>query len=118
MIMVSHIKVKAFDGKRPASLSKKVHKYLRSEMGFDGVIITDGMAMDGVMDFVGGDEGKAAVRAINAGNDMLCVTGSYSRTYKAIRSAVRNGTIDESRIDQSVKRILKMKLKRGIIKTK
>ena len=118
MIMISHIKVKAFDGKRPASLSKKVHKYLRSEMGFDGVIITDGMAMDGVMDFVGGDEGKAAVRAINAGNDMLCVTGSYSRTYKAIRSAVRNGTIDESRIDQSVKRILKMKLKRGIIKTK
>ena len=116
MIMVSHIKVKAFDSKRPASLSKKVHKYLRSEMGFDGVIITDGMAMDGIMDFVGGNEGKAAVRAINAGNDMLCVTGSYSRTYKAIRSAVKSGKIDRSRIDRSVKRILKMKLKRGIIK--
>ena len=47
---------------------------------------------------------------------MLCVTGSYSRTYKAIRSAVKSGKIDRSRIDRSVKRILKMKLKRGIIK--
>ena len=115
MIMVSHIKVRAFDGKRPASLSKKVHRYLRKDMDFDGVIITDGLAMDGVMDFVGGDEGKAAVRAINAGNDMLCVTGSYRTTYKAIRDAVKGGKIDRARIDRSVKRILKMKIKRGII---
>ena len=115
MIMVSHVKVNAFDKKRPASLSKKVHKYLRNEMDFDGVIITDGMGMAGILDFVGGDEGEAAVRAIKAGNDMLCVTSNYKVCYKALRKAVKNGEISKSQIDRSVKRILLMKIKRGII---
>ena len=56
MIMVSHNIVDAFDKKYPASLSKKVHKYIRNEMNYDGVIITDGLGMNGVVDFVGGDK--------------------------------------------------------------
>lgn len=116
MIMVSHVKVNAFDSKRPASLSKKVHRYLRNEMGFEGVIITDGLGMAGLTDFAGGDSGKAAVMAVKAGNDMLCVTTSCKTCYKALRNAVKNGEISKAQLDRSVKRILMMKIKRGIIK--
>ena len=115
MIMLSHIKVDAFDRKRPASLSKKVNKYLRNEMGFEGVIITDGLGMAGITDFAGGDPGKAAVMAVKAGNDMLCVTTSSRTCFKAIRSAVKKGEISKAQLDASVRRILLMKIKRGII---
>lgn len=115
MIMMSHVKVNAFDSKRPASLSKKAHNYLRKDMGFQGVIITDDLGMAGILDFAGGDSGKAAVMAVKAGNDMLCVTTDYKVCYRAIRDAVRNGEISRSQLDKSVKRILLMKIKRGII---
>lgn len=116
MIMMSHTIVKAFDNKRPASLSPAVHKYLRKNMDFEGVIITDGLGMDGVTDFVNGNEGKAAVRAVKAGNDMLCVTSDYEECYNAVLKAVRDGTISKAKINNSVRRILRMKIKRGIIK--
>ena len=116
MIMMSHTIVNAFDSKNPTSLSPKAVKYLREEMGFNGVIITDGLAMKGVTNFVGGDQGKAAVRAAKAGNDMLCVTGSYTKCYNALVKAAKNGEIPEDQIDESVRRILRMKIKRGIIK--
>lgn len=114
MIMVSHNIVEAFDKKNPASLSKKVHKYLREELKFDGVIITDGLEMAGVVDFVGGDKGQAAVKSVLAGNDMLCAN-YYKIQYNAVLKAVKDGRIKESRIDSSVKRILIMKLNRKII---
>lgn len=115
MIMVSHNIVNCFDKKNPASLSKKVHKYLRNNMGFDGVIISDGLGMAGVVDFVGGDDGEVAVRAIIAGNDMICAN-DYKAQHKAVLKAVNNGRISQSQIDSSVRRILKLKLKRNIIK--
>ena len=93
MIMVSHNIVDAFDKKHPASLSKKVHKYIRNEMNYDGVIITDGLGMNGVVDFVGGDI-----------------------QYPAVLKAVKDGKIKEKQIDESVKRILILKLNRKIIK--
>ena len=116
MIMVSHTIVNAFDSKRPASLSKKVNNYLRKDMGYDGVVITDGLGMKGITDFVGGDPGKAAVKAVQAGNDMLCVTTSYTKCYSALKAAVKNGSISEAQINESVKRILRMKIRRKIIK--
>ena len=116
MIMVSHTIVSAFDKKNPASLSPAVHKYMRKKMKFDGVIITDGLGMKGVTDFVGGDSGKAAVRAVRAGNDMLCVTTDYSSCRSAIKKAAERGEITQKQIDDSVKRILLMKIRRGIIK--
>ncbi len=115
MVMVSHNIVEAFDKKYPASLSKKVHKYLRDDMGFDGVIISDGLGMAGVIDFVGGNKGQAAVKSVLASNDMLCAS-DYKVQYNAVLKAVKNETIKQSQIDKSVKRILVMKLKRGIIK--
>jgi beta-N-acetylhexosaminidase len=113
MIMVSHNIVKCIDKKNTASMSKKVIKYLREDMGFEGIIITDGLGMAGVRKKYGSDA-KVAVKAVKAGNDMLCTP--YGKTsLKAIKSAVKNGEIDETRIDESVRRILKMKLKYGII---
>lgn len=115
MIMVSHNIVDAFDKKYPASLSKKVHKYIRNEMNYDGVIITDGLGMNGVVDFVGGDKGEAAIKSVLAGNDMLCAN-NYKIQYHAVLKAVKDGKIKEKQIDESVKRILILKLNRKIIK--
>ena len=115
MIMVSHNIVECFDKKNPASLSKKVHNYLRKEMDFDGVIISDGLGMAGVVDFVGGSKSEAAVRSILAGNDMICAN-DYKAQYKAVLKAVKSGRIKESQVNKSVTRILKLKLNRGIIK--
>jgi len=115
MVMVSHNIVYAFDKKNPASLSKSVHKYLRSEMGFDGVIVTDGLGMAGVLDVVGGNKGEAMVRAIIAGNDMVC-TGAYLSAVNATIKAVKSKHISEKQINDSVRRILIMKLKHKIIK--
>lgn len=115
MIMVSHNIVYAFDKKNPASLSKNVHKYIRDEMGFEGVIVSDGLGMAGVLDFVDGDKGEAFVRAILAGNDMVC-SGAYKAPIESMTNAVKEGRISQKQIDASVKRILIMKLNHGIIK--
>lgn len=114
MIMVSHNIVNCFDSSLPASLSSKVVGYLRNEMGFQGVIVTDSLSMAGVQGYAGNSRGNTAVQAILAGNDMLCLT-QYSEELPAIHNAVQNGTIPKSRINASVKRILMMKLRRGII---
>ena len=114
LIMVSHNIVYAFDKKRPASLSRSVHKYLRKTMKFKGVIITDSMSMAGVKEF-GKSNGDRAVRAIRAGNDMICTPYAYD-SIQAIRKAVRTGKISKKRLNTSVRRILIVKLKRGIIK--
>lgn len=116
MIMVSHIIVNAFDKKKPASISKKVHTYLREKMGFEGVIITDAIGMQGLQKYVQGDSGEAAVRAILAGNDMICVTADRSDVYKSLKKAVKKGRISKKRLNKSVRRILIMKIKKGIIK--
>lgn len=113
MIMVSHTIVDAYDAKNPASLSKAVHNVLRSRLGFDGVIITDDLAMSGVTKFVA-DPGKAAVQAVQAGNDMICA-GNPIQQYEAILQAVKDGTISEERINESVMRILEMKKTYGLI---
>ncbi len=112
MVMVAHIIVGCFDEKLPASLSPKVHEILRNELGFDGVIVTDSLDMGAITDFTGGSE--AAVAALLAGNDLLCCS-SYKNQIPALRKAVADGTVTEARIDESVARILKLKLELGII---
>lgn len=112
MVLVSHNIVGCMDGEYPASLSSRVHKILREDLGFSGVIVTDDLAMDGIRDFVG--EKEAAVLAVQAGNDLLCST-YFETQIPAVLEAVRRGEISESRIDQSVLRILQMKLDLGIL---
>jgi beta-N-acetylhexosaminidase len=83
-------------------------------MEFDGVIITDGLGMKAVTEYAG-SQGQAAVKAVKAGNDMICATGSYRKCYEALCEAAEEGKISEKRINASVKRILMMKIRRGII---
>lgn len=112
IILVSHNVVSCMDSQHPASLSPKVHKILREELGFTGVIITDDLAMDGVRDFAGDTE--IAVQAVQAGNDLLCCT-DFETQIPATLEAVNQGAITEERIDESVLRILELKILLGII---
>lgn len=113
MILVSHNIVEAMDKNAPASISPAVHKILRDELGFDGVIITDDLAMQGVKKFVG--EKNAAVLALKAGADMLCST-DFINDIAAVKAAVANGEIKEADIDEHVLRVLRAKINLEIIK--
>ncbi|MGN0521182.1 MAG: glycoside hydrolase family 3 protein [Eubacterium sp.] len=117
MIMVSHNIIEDFDSGIPASLSLKLHQYIRNEMNYDGIIVCDGLGMKGVTDYVDGDKGEAAVQAVLGGNDMLCAT-DVGVQLRAIAAAVENGRIDESQIDSSVERIIITKINYGIIERK
>ncbi len=112
MVLVSHNVVSCMDDRSPASLSPKVHEILREQLGFDGVVITDDLAMDGVREFAGEEE--TAILAVQAGNDMLCCT-DFEVQIPAVLEAVRNGDIAEERVDESVLRILKLKILLGIL---
>lgn len=112
MVLVSHNVVSCMDDQEPASISPPVHNILRNELGFDGVIITDDLVMEGVRQFAG--DAEIAVRAAQAGNDMLCCT-DFEVQVPAVIKAVETGEITEERLNESVLRILKMKIKLGII---
>lgn len=112
MVLVSHNIVSCMDAQAPASLSLEVHKILREELGFTGVIITDDLAMNGVRDFAGDTE--AAVLAVQAGNDLLCCT-DFEVQIPAVLQAVEEGKIAEEQINESVLRILELKISLGIL---
>lgn len=111
-IMVSHTFINAVDETLPATLSPKVNAYLRSEMGFDGVVITDDLVMQAITDLYGAED--AAVMAVLAGNDILIVT-DYATQYPAVLQAVRDGRIPEQRINEAVRRILTWKCRMGLL---
>ena len=111
-VMIGHTVVEALDDEYPASLSKKVHDYIRNQMSFDGVIIPDALDMDTVSSSFNGE--NVAVLAIMAGNDILC-TSEYKEQYEAVLQAVKDNKISIEQIDESVLRILRWKLQLGII---
>ena len=112
MVLVSHNIVTAIDPDNPASLSKDVHDILRNELEFDGVIITDDLYMDAISSYLGNEE--AAVKAILAGNDLICTT-DFEAQIPAVIDAINNNIISEEQINESVYRILKLKVKLGLI---
>ena len=111
-VMIGHTVVEALDDEYPASLSKKVHDYIRNQMNFDGVIMPDALDMDTVSSSFNGE--NVAVLAIMAGNDILC-TSEYKEQYEAVLQAVKDNKISIKQIDESVLRILRWKLQLGII---
>lgn len=111
-VLVSHNIINCMDGEAPASLSSAVHEVLRTELGFEGVIVTDDLSMDAITTFAGA--GQAAIQAVQAGNDLLCVS-DYKTQIPAVIEAVNNGIISETRLNESVLRILLMKMQYGII---
>lgn len=111
-ILVSHTIVNALDDQLPASLSPAVHAYLRENMGFEGVIVTDDLVMQAITDAYGAEE--AAVLAVLAGNDLLCST-EYQVQYGAVLDAVQNGRISRKMLDDAVLRILRWKQELGLL---
>ena len=102
-ILVSHTIVTCLDGTLPASLSPAVIDYLRNNMGFAGVIVTDDLVMQAITDQYG--SGEAAVLAVLAGNDLLC-SSEYAVQYAAVLGAVNSGRISIEQVKASVARIL------------
>ena len=111
-ILVSHNVVNCMDSELPASLSPAVHDILRTELGFDGVIMTDDLIMEAITDYTGGE--NAAVLAVQAGNDML-VSSDFVTQYNAVLAAVQDGTISEDRIRESAVRVIRWKLDLGLM---
>jgi beta-N-acetylhexosaminidase len=111
-VMVSHNVVSCMDPDLPASLSPEVHRILRQELEFTGVIMTDDLAMDAITDYAGDQE--SVVLAVLAGNDMI-IGSAYAEQIPAVLAAVENGTITEEVIDEAVLRILMWKMELGII---
>ncbi len=111
-ILVSHTIVEALDPELPASLSPAVHRYLRQDMGFSGVIVTDDLVMQAITDRYGA--GEAAVMALQTGNDLLCAT-DYPVQYEAILDALASGRISRETLDAAVRRVLAWKQELGLL---
>lgn len=121
-IMTAHIALPrvAEEPNLPATLSKNILTgVLRNQLGFDGIVVTDGLEMDGIVERYG--SGRASVMAINAGADMPLVLWQMKKkdeVYDALLAAVKSGEIKRDRLDQSVRRILTVKARRGFFDRK
>lgn len=109
MIMVGHMSLPQVVGDNtPATMSKEViSDLLRSELGFNGVVITDAMNMGAITEYYGADE--AAIRAFKAGADMVLMPEDFKLAYEGVIEAVKDGTISEDRINNSLKRVFRIK---------
>jgi beta-glucosidase-like glycosyl hydrolase/CubicO group peptidase (beta-lactamase class C family) len=111
-VMVGHIAVPALDPTgAPATLSRRVAQVLRDELGFAGLVVTDAMDMGGAR---GAWSGEAAVRAVRAGADMVLLPPDPEVAVQALVRAVREGSLSEARLDESVRRVLEAKERLGL----
>ena len=111
MVMSGHLDVKALDPGVPASFSHKVMTdVLRGRLKFTGVAITDAMNMSPAMKWPPGD---AAVRALNAGNDMLLMPPDIAKARDGIVAGLRDGSLPRARLVEAVTRVLTLKFSRA-----
>lgn len=111
-ILVSHNVVASMDQSLPASLSPEVHRVLREELGFEGVIMTDDLGMSAVEAYAA--DGSVAVLAVLAGNDLI-MTGNFEEQIPLVIDAVKAGTLSEDALDQAVRRVLEWKYDLGLL---
>lgn len=115
-IMVSHAMYPQIDPDHPSSLSKAIiTDWLRKDMGYNGVVVTDDMDMGALAKHY--TFGDMAVQSILAGSDILLVCHEYEHmqeAYNGLMKAVKDGRISKERLDESMKRILLMKMSRGM----
>ena len=116
-VMVAHLKVLALDQEYPASLSKKIINFLKNDLNFNGLIITDALNMKGITNNY--SQTQAAVKALEAGNDIVLIVGDYKDLYSeilleifnAIKHALEENLLNINEIDNKVEKILKYKNK-------
>lgn len=108
-IMVSHLSAPNVVGDNtPASLSSMmITDILRGQLGYQGIVITDAMNMTAITDYYTPED--AAVKALQAGADMILMPEDFQAAYQGVLDAVNNGTLTEERIDESLRRIYRVK---------
>jgi beta-N-acetylhexosaminidase len=113
-VMSAHIALPRVDTDNvPATLSGKILTgVLRQDLKFGGVVFTDAMNMRGIVDHY--PEGEAAVRALKAGADVILYPPSVEQAFTAIKQAVQSGEVRQSRLEESVRRILSAKARLGL----
>ena len=111
-VLVSHNILTAVDDTLPSSLSPAVHDVLRTELGFDGVVMTDDLAMEAVAAYSA--DGSVAVMALEAGNDLV-ITTDYRTQIPKVIEAVESGTLSEDTVDTACRRVLTWKQSLGLL---
>ncbi len=113
-IMTAHLAVPALEPERiPATVSRRIMTgLLRGELGFRGLLATDAMDMQGLAQMF--PPGEAAVRALEAGNDLLLIPQDARAAIRGVLDAVRAGRLKQERIDRSVLRVLEAKVRLGL----
>ena len=114
-VMVAHLSVPAIDTtpKYATSLSPKaINELLKKELGFKGLSVTDAMDMQAISNYF--PRGEANVRALLAGNDMLCLPGDIGQSIDKIKEAIQEGRLSEKDINVRVKKVLAAKYKYGL----
>ena len=111
-VLVSHNIMTAVDDTLPASLSPAVHQLLREELDFDGVVMTDDLAMDAVAAY--SESGAVAVMALQAGNDLVLTT-DYRTQIPKVLEAVETGTLSMDTINAACRRVLTWKQTLGLL---
>lgn len=110
-VMVSHLSLPNITGDNtPASLSgKMIAEVLRGQLGFQGIVITDAMNVAAITEYYTPDE--AAVKALQAGADMILMPEDYGQAYQGVLDAVSSGAITQEQVDESLRRIFRVKLR-------
>ena len=111
-VLVSHNIMTAVDETLPASLSPAVHDLLRTELSFDGVVMTDDLAMEAVAAYA--QDGAVAVLALQAGNDLI-ITTDYRTQIPQVLQAVEDGTLSPEVIETACRRVLTWKQALGLL---
>jgi len=120
-VMVAHVTVPALDSEPNgvATTSKPiVTGLLKEDMGFKGIVVTDALDMAGLTRLYAKDIGRAAVESFKAGNDMLIIPADLDASYRSVLQAVRSGEISRPRLDESVRKILELKVSLGLNKAR
>ena len=102
-VMMGHIQVAAW-GNAPATVNPLAYAYLRDEMGFDGVIMTDAMNMEAITDLYA--PGAATVAALNAGADLVLMPADLDAAIAGIEAAVADGSLSRARLDDAAAKVI------------
>lgn len=116
-IMMAHLYIPALDStpNTPTSISHKaITEYLKGELGYKGIVITDALEMKGIAKFY--SKGEEAARSLLAGNDMMMLPSTASGSVDAIKRAIRRGDITWDEVNERVKKVLLAKYKLGLNK--